>query len=285
MPEPIVIRRADSPAEYRACQDAQRLTWGLGDESYVVPVATMIGAQLHGGLVLGAFTPDGRAVGMSFAFLGKVEGRSCLYSQVTGVIPGYRSLGLGRLLKFAQRDHCRDERIPTIAWAYDPFQPGNARFNLAILGASGRRYVRDMYGPRTDTLNAGSPTDRLIVEWDSDTEARANVGEVEWRNLPRLLAFPRPDRPYSSLPDGPYALLEIPLAMAALRRDDPSVAEHWRTVVAEAFEGGFELGYRAIGFVSNPTCGRGFYVMAKGGADTRAVAQIDPAIIAPPPIR
>ena len=25
-----------------------------------------------------------------------------------------------------------------------------------------------MYGPRTDALNAGAPTDRLIVEWSTE---------------------------------------------------------------------------------------------------------------------
>ena len=32
-------RRAETPADYRACQEAQRLAWALADESYVVPVA------------------------------------------------------------------------------------------------------------------------------------------------------------------------------------------------------------------------------------------------------
>ena len=76
MTDEITIRPAESIADYHACQDAQRLSWGLADESYVVPIATMVGAQLHGGLVLGAFLPDGRAVGVSFAFLGRVDGRT-----------------------------------------------------------------------------------------------------------------------------------------------------------------------------------------------------------------
>ena len=53
MADPIVIRRAETPAEFRALQDAQRRAWGITEASYIVPVATMVGAQLHGGLVLG----------------------------------------------------------------------------------------------------------------------------------------------------------------------------------------------------------------------------------------
>ena len=60
----ITIRQAESIADYRACQDVQRGAWGISDESYVVPIATMVGANLHGGLVLGAFLPGGEAVAM-----------------------------------------------------------------------------------------------------------------------------------------------------------------------------------------------------------------------------
>src|SRR3954471_20525525 len=101
----ITIRRAETAADYRALQAAQRSAWGIVEEGYVVPIATLVGAQLHGGLVLGAFLPGGEAVGLSFAFLGRVEGRLCLYSQLTGVVPGRQSGGLGYRLKMVQREH------------------------------------------------------------------------------------------------------------------------------------------------------------------------------------
>src|SRR5919107_1390421 len=158
----ITIRRAETTADYRALQAAQRSAWGIVEEEYVVPIATMVGAQLHGGLVLGAFLPDGRAAGLSFAFLGRVGGRLGLYSQLTGVVPGFQDRGLGGRLKEAQRAFARAEGLDLIAWAFDPLQAGNARFNLDKLGATATRYVVDMYGPRTDALNAAMPTDRLI---------------------------------------------------------------------------------------------------------------------------
>src|SRR3954471_23531261 len=106
MAEPtIILRRAEAPADYLALQEAQRRAWGLADDSYVVPVATMVGAQHHGGLVLGAFLPDGAAVVLSFAFLGRSGGRWCLNSQLTGVVPGYQGRGLGARMKELQRDH------------------------------------------------------------------------------------------------------------------------------------------------------------------------------------
>jgi hypothetical protein len=52
--EPFTIRRARSTADYRACQEAQKLAWGIGEDGYLIPVATMVGANLHGGLVAAA---------------------------------------------------------------------------------------------------------------------------------------------------------------------------------------------------------------------------------------
>ena len=54
----VTIRRAETVADYLACREAQRLAWGIEDDGYLVPIATMVGAQHHGGLVLGAFLPD-----------------------------------------------------------------------------------------------------------------------------------------------------------------------------------------------------------------------------------
>ena len=131
----ITIRRARSIADYRACQQAQKVAWGVREEGYLIPIATMVGANLHGGLVAGAFLPDGEAVAMSFAFLGRIKGRLCLYSQLTGVVPGFQARGLGYQIKLFQREIARSEGIERIAWAFDLLQAGNAHFNLTRLGA------------------------------------------------------------------------------------------------------------------------------------------------------
>jgi predicted GNAT superfamily acetyltransferase len=273
--EEITVRRAETVADYRACQEAQRRAWGITEDGYLIPIATMVGANLHGGLVLGAFLPNGQAVAMSFAFLGRVEGRLCLYSQLTGVVPGYQSQGLGYRIKVKQRDFCRAEGIGRIAWAFDPLQAGNAHFNLVRLGASAVRYIDNMYGERTDALNAGVPTDRLIAEWDTEdrpprsirpdaatilpqfTHATAGpTGEVE-PDLESLCAC------IAMVIGAPSALVEVPADIARLRRDRPERAEQWRSAVRQAFQAAFEAGYRAISFVRDETVtpNRVFYVL------------------------
>jgi predicted GNAT superfamily acetyltransferase len=242
----------------------------------------MVGANLHGGLVLGAFRPDGEAVAMSFAFLGRIEGRLCLYSQLTGVVPGYQSRGLGHRIKIHQRDFARAEGIGSIAWAFDPLQAGNAHFNLMRLGASAGRYVDNMYGGRTDALNAGVPTDRLIAEWDTAQESKGRVRPDLSTSLPRLLHTTADQGGESGLDAAPVGglrldfdggtsfLLEIPADIARLRRERPELAESWRSAVRDAFQSAFGAGYRATALVRDETASprRVFYVLEQQGVPT-----------------
>lgn len=271
MSSEITIRPAHTQADYAACQEAQRLAWGLTDDSYVVPVATMVGAQLHGGLVLGAFLEDGRAVGVLFAFLGRIGTRLGLYSQLTGVIPGYQDRGLGSRMKHAQRVFAQEHGLDVIAWAFDPLQAPNARFNLHKLRARGKRYVENMYGPRTDDLNRGALTDRLIVEWETTDQGPTELTVVDKGMLPCLVSSSeRPEDPPVVDLSGltrrdPQLFLEVPRDIGQIRSQDPERAELWRRAVSEAFLAAFDVryGYDAVDFVEIELEGRGrqFYVL------------------------
>ncbi len=259
MDAPIEIRKAESVADYIACQEAQRKAWGLVDESYVVPLATMIGAQHHGGLVLGAFLPDGQAVGLSFAFLGRVDNSWCLYSQLTGIIPGYQGQGIGGKIKEIQREYARAAGLEFIAWAFDPLQSGNAFFNLHRLGATSRRYLENMYGLRTDALNAGVPTDRLIAEWPTEPKPVTAVSYSV--SLPKLVEGPHNPvvRSISDFPSDQPLLVEIPPSIANLRSTDAALAERWRAAIAQGLTKAFASGYRAADVIRDGT--RSFYVV------------------------
>jgi predicted GNAT superfamily acetyltransferase len=260
--ETITIRKAESIADYLACQRAQKLAWGITDDSYLVPLATMVGAQLHGGLVLGAFEPSGEALGLSFAFIGKIEGRLCLYSQLTGVVPGQQGKGLGGRLKAAQREFARSEGLASLAWAFDPLQAGNAHFNLARLGATASRFVEDMYGRRSDALNTNATTDRLIAEWATNPESEEPMvlgpesipDLVEVENVPIFRSGAKLEEP--------AVLLSIPADIASLRKESPELAENWSRAVREAFQAAFAARFRAEGFLRESD-GRCSYLLRK----------------------
>ena len=168
---------------------------------------------------------------MSFAFLGRIEGRLCLYSQLTGVVPEYQSRGLGYQIKLFQRQVARSEGIERIAWAFDPLQAGNAHFNLTRLGAHARRFVENMYG------RAHRPAQRRRTH----RSAHRRVGPRGCAPCPALLRFrerasppdraerhpraralfPSGYRPIAALND-PRLLLEIPIDITALRSEDPA---------------------------------------------------------------
>ncbi len=264
----ITIRPAETPADFRALQQAQRLAWGIADDSLVLPIASMVAAQHFGGLVLGVFTPGGEAIALSFAFLARHRGRIVLYSQLTGVVPTHQSRGIGKLLKEAQRAFCQEQGISAIVWAFDPFQPGNARFNLNRVGATCREFVEDMYGPREDALNAGMPTDRLIAEWEVEAVPSSVDVVTEDAGLPRLIQRVG-GIPEFAMQDGPVLLIEIPETMSAMWRSDPSGATSWRTAVRLAFAAAFARGYTATAFtrIADPKTGdlRSYYVMSQGG--------------------
>src|SRR6185437_14226254 len=121
------------------------------------------------------FDPHEQLVGFAFAFLGRLQNRLILYSQLTGVHPAHQSAGVGRLLKFEQRRRAREMGLEAVAWPFDPLQASNAAFNLGVLGAVCRTYEVDLYGSRSDALNAGLQTDRLLAEWSTQSEPQANV--------------------------------------------------------------------------------------------------------------
>lgn len=220
----IVVRPVETVAEYRACQEVQRRAWGITDESYVVPVATMISVQHAGGLVLGAFA-GARLVGFSFGYLGRVKGRWALYSQLTGVDPSVQDRGVGGRLKTAQRQWARAQGLALVAWTFDPMQAGNANFNLHRLGAYGDTYLVNFYGERTDALSAGLDSDRLLVEWP------ANEPPPRWRD------------------DEPAVTVEVPADLAAVKAQSVERARDCQRAVREALQRAFAAGYVAMDFV------------------------------------
>jgi predicted GNAT superfamily acetyltransferase len=241
----VVVRDVRGPDELRACQGLQRRAWGITEDGYVVPVATMAAAQKVGGLVLGAF--DGPTlVGFSFAFLGRLHGQLVLYSQLTGVEPGLQAKGVGRLLKFEQRRRARDMGLESVAWAFDPLQASNASFNLAVLGATSRTYEVNLYGMRTDALNAGLATDRLVVEWPTSEEA-SRVDPKDWQDTPSVDHGGLSRDTLTLKHFGPRLRIPIPADLAALKAT-PERAVSCQQDVRAAFQQAFAAGYVAVGF-------------------------------------
>lgn len=148
-----------------AVEELQNTIWNVVDRE-IVPALHFIPATTVGAILLGAF--DGhRLVGFAYGFPGFEDGERIIHSDMLAVLPDYRSQGLGRRLKLAQRDAALAAGVHRITWTFDPLQSRNAHFNFHRLGVTSDRYLRDFYGKTTSPLHRVG-TDRLWVVWDLD---------------------------------------------------------------------------------------------------------------------
>ena len=180
---PITIRPLRTHDELDAAVALQGDVWGYSpldtDSRALLTVASNFAGQILGAFdpsSPGAKTPE-RLVGFALAFACLPFGR--LHSHRVGVHPDYQNHSVGRQLKLAQREDALARGVEIVQWTFDPLQQRNAHFNLVRLGAVAVRYLPNLYGITTSPLHAGLPTDRLLVEWNlnSDRVRRVLAGE------------------------------------------------------------------------------------------------------------
>jgi predicted GNAT superfamily acetyltransferase len=195
-------------------------------------------------------------VGFAFGFLGQLKKRLILYSQLTGVHPAHQSTGVGRMLKFEQHRRAREVGLEAVVWAFDPLQASNAAFNVGVLGATSCNYEVDMYGSRTDALNAGLATDRLLAEWPTMPQQHAGRTEPWPDGVDLIETQPAGSRSVHTvrdvrtIPAGTARLqLEIPSSIAEVKTyGPPGAAQQWQLAVRETFTSAFGAGFVAVGF-------------------------------------
>jgi chorismate synthase len=272
-----LVRPARGRDDFDACVALQREVWGLSDLE--VTSAIQLVATVHaGGLLLVAESPGEGLVGFGYAFAGWREGEAHLHSDMLAVRPPFRGRGVGRRLKWAQREEALRRGLRLVTWTFDPLRARNARLNLQHLGGVAREVLPDFYGPTTSALHHGLPTDRLLVRWELDRPrvARRAAGEaglpprpaprpavieVTWRGDVPVPSPPRTDLEAEEL------LLEVPDDWDAVCRAGAGLAREWQAAVRQAFESAFARGYAAEGFV--PAGGpppRAGYVLRRGAA-------------------
>ena len=196
-----------------------------------------------GGYVTGAYDGE-RMLAASSGFLAMAsDGGVVLHSHISGVLPEAQGRRIGYALKLHQRAWALERGIQTITWTFDPLVRRNAWFNLAKLGAVGDEYLVDFYGPMSDGLNAGEPTDRLFARWDllTPNTSGSDDGRLlldEQDGLPVVVAAAEP---------GTTSLVRLPADIEALRVADPGAARSWRLAVREVLAPLAEGGARVTG--------------------------------------
>jgi predicted GNAT superfamily acetyltransferase len=241
------IRPLVSPADFAACVQLQRTTWG--EEFREVVGATLLKiAQRVGGVAAGAFEPDGEMCGFVFGMTGIENGLPVHWSHMLAVRPDARDRGIGRRLKEFQSGWLRARNVDRVLWTFDPLVARNAHLNVNRLGVLVIEYIADMYGPDTGSpLHSGLGTDRLLVVW-------------------QLNGAPERAAPVS----GPEIRIEIPSDIQALKEADPFEAYNWRDTVRRAFATYLARGWQVSGFLRDASPGRAAYVLTQPALAERA---------------
>ena len=262
-------------ADFHACEDVQAAVWG-GSEREIVPYDILRAIARAGGTVSGAWDGN-RLVGMAVSFVAWDASGAYHHSHLLAVLPEYRRWGVGERLKMAQRDAVLAQGLDRITWTFDPLESANAHLNFAKLGVVSRIYLPDYYGAMPEALNAGLPSDRLLVEWH--IRSPHVLGRLA-TNAPDQAAIPLVspaalDAPYllSMAPDGSpktppsfkgmeaerAGRIEIPADIQAMKTTAPTRALAWRMATRAAFTDALARGltitdYRAPRF-HRPECG------------------------------
>ena len=236
----ITVRRVETLAEYHACVAIERETWGADFREYV-PATILMVAQRLGGVVAGAFAPDGAMLGFVFGMAGTIDGRAVHWSDMLAVRPGARGARVGERLKYFQRDLARAAGAEAMYWTFDPLVARNAHLNLTRLGARVVEYVPNMYGDDTGSvLHAGLPTDRLIARWDL-AAGDGDRPSLDGTSVDGTLL----DAASIDTASIDTAHIPVPLDFLDLAPDQRAA---WRVTVREAFVTHLAGGYRVTGF-------------------------------------
>lgn len=225
--ETVVIRKCHELEELRTCVALQKEVWNFSDAE-LVPLRMFVVAGKIGGQVIGAF--DGETmIGFALALPAIRNGHSYLHSHMVGVRDGYRNAGLGRRIKWFQREDAISRGFELMEWTFDPLEIKNAYLNIEKLGAIARRYNVNQYGITSSPLQGGLPTDRLIAEW--------------WLQSKRVLAAQRGEVPTIS----PEVRIDIPAEVyiwkgsAETRSEAKSIQDRNRPVFLKAFADGLAV--------------------------------------------
>ncbi len=250
-PDGITLRPFASLADYEACVELQRATWGR-HFSDVVPLSILKVTQKAGGIAAGAFSPDGRLLAFVYGLAGWAGGRPFHWSHMLAVDAAGRDLGLGTRLKLYQREILLAAGVEEVRWTFDPLEARNAHLNFNHLGAEAAEYVEDMYeGEEGSELFAGIGTDRFILSWKiasarvAGALADRRVGAAEpFRDAP----VANPGAAIADLPGAPRVRVEIPASIQIFKAEHPDAAPSWRASTRRAFEHYLARGYRVEAF-------------------------------------
>ena len=223
---PVIIKRLHGAAELEDARLVCDLVWPKAGGGTEITKNLVTAMEHAGGYVSAAYLPEApsRPVGAVVSFIARHRDahgtwHTHLHSHMAAVLEEARDRGIGRLLKFDQREWALENQLAVVSWTFDPLVRRNARLNLLKLGATVNEYLVNFYGDMDDDLNTGDESDRMMAWWEVGSErvTQAVAGTL---------------RPVTVLPAG-ARVIELPDDIVALRGANPAAAHDWRLRVRE----------------------------------------------------
>lgn len=266
----VRIRELTRIEECHRLPDIQLQVWGHSERDLTPAHQYRISGQM-GGILLGAFIKRELA-GFVYSFPAIFKGEPVQHSHHLGVLPQFQGYGIGKALKWAQRNWALKKGYSRITWTFDPLQARNAHLNFHTLGGICRIYLPDFYGIGS-ALNLGPkiPTDRLLVEWPIREKRIERIKRGRVQNFTQAALARALEKKIDS-PDSPPASPKLGLHDKRILAEVPPDIKGWREKkrhdLIAAWQKGlrcvlthsFNQGYAVVDFVFGDRC---FYVLER----------------------
>lgn len=275
----IELRDLTTLHDFARVVSLEKEIWRLADGEDAVPLNILAVSVTRGAILVGAFD-RAELVGFVYSFPGVRRGRLTQWSHMLGVLPAYRSGGLGLRLKLAQRDRALGMGIDLVEWTYDPLLAVNAHLNFVKLGVVVEEYEENVYGASVSPLHGELPTDRFVAQWwvgSSDVARR--LASHTARDRPSIVHGAPPvnalvhsgrwwacGEPDLTLHEARLTV-QIPTGFEEMLAGDAALARNWRERTRAIFEHYFARNYRAVDFVLDREGRAGRYVLERGSRE------------------
>jgi predicted GNAT superfamily acetyltransferase len=179
----VVVRPAHTRQDCAAIGNVLNEVWIAPPTDPVYPDGVLLTFAGTGLCVAGAYQGD-RCVGAVVGFLGWEQGRLTARLDYMGVLDGLRDRGIADGLWQYFFDWAKATAADVATWTFDPTSRRNAHLYLTKYGARVDAYKPDVYGDRTDGLNAGDPSDRLLAVVSLTRDLGEPMPPQRWVDLP-----------------------------------------------------------------------------------------------------
>ena len=239
-----------SAAEAAAVRTVQQTVWGSPPE-FLYPadihsrefgLPTSLVARVDGqlaGFLFGVDKFGGPALPSDWQE--RFDGAHRIESQTMGVLPEFRGMRIGFLLKRAQADLAWSQGVGIINWTVDPLQFPNAALNFGLLRAVAYDFYPDLY-PFRNELNRVHAS-RFAITWPIGTRHVQEVPVFGSRALildltqhPNIAVVNRSWTDVNYTLANPVLAIQIPGDWTGLQSRDLDEAVAWRAATDRIFQ-------------------------------------------------